>query len=464
MMLETELFKYDYGSIEAPAGCGKTQFIVNSIASADSSKPILVLTHTNAGIAAIKQRLKDKNISQSKYIISTIDSWIISMVRHFPQRSGIPNNFFQGQNIDYPKLEHYGNNLLKQHFFKELLANSYYALLVDEYQDCSEIQHSNIVEISRSIKTFVFGDPLQAIFNFRDSRCVPWEQVKRDFNPIETLSTPWRWINANSKPLGEWLLEIRTNLLNKKQIDLKSAPTEHLEIKPIKNPFNLDLSFLYQTKGSVLLIGDSKNDSQRINLVKTYKQICFVEPLELKNLIRFAQKFDNSSDPETSLNLIFEIVRDVMTNTQIPNLKKRLTTISAGRSHKEISELEKLCIEYKDKPCHSLAADIIKKFSENPKCHVYRRTIFNAVIQIFKYSKENNCSVLESAITYREQNRRKVQVLPRIAIGSTLLLKGLEADTVVITNYDQLCHDPENLYVALTRGARKIILFSKIHN
>lgn len=463
-MLETELFKYDHGSIEAPAGCGKTQFIVNSIASADTSKPILVLTHTNAGVAAIKQRLKDKNISQSKYIISTIDSWIISMVRHFPQRSGIPDNFFQQQNIDYHKLEVCGNNLLKQHFFKELLVNSYYALLVDEYQDCSEIQHSNIVEISRSIKTFVFGDPLQAIFNFRDSHCIPWEQVTRDFIPIGKLSTPWRWINANSKLLGEWLISIRANLSNKQPIDLKSAPAEHLEIKPIKNHFNIDLSFLYQTKGSVLLIGDSKNDSQRINLAKTYKQICFVEPLELKNLIRFAEKFDNSSDPETSLNLIFEMVKDIMTYTQIPNLKKRLTSISARRNQKEISKLEKLCIEYKDKPCHSLAADIIKKFSENPKCHVYRRTIFKAVIQIFKYSIENNCSVLESAITYREQNRRKVQVLPRIAIGSTLLLKGLEADTVVITNYDQLCHDPENLYVALTRGARKIILFSKIHN
>ena len=49
--------------------------------------------------------------------------------------------------------------------------------------------------------------------------------------------------------------------------------------------------------------------------------------------------------------------------------------------------------------------------------------------------------------------------LPKNAIGSTLLLKGLEADHVVVLNASDL--DARNLYVAMTRGAKSVILCAR---
>ena len=54
----------------------------------------------------------------------------------------------------------------------------------------------------------------------------------------------------------------------------------------------------------------------------------------------------------------------------------------------------------------------------------------------------------------REQNRLVGRPLPRRAVGSTLLLKGLEAAVAVILNADAL--DARNLYVAMTRGSKAL--------
>ncbi|WP_197706421.1 hypothetical protein [Magnetospirillum sp. 15-1] len=48
--------------------------------------------------------------------------------------------------------------------------------------------------------------------------------------------------------------------------------------------------------------------------------------------------------------------------------------------------------------------------------------------------------------------------VPKRAVGSTLLLKGLEADVVVVLNAHTL--NAKNLYVAMTRGSRLLTVCS----
>jgi DNA helicase-2/ATP-dependent DNA helicase PcrA len=59
----------------------------------------------------------------------------------------------------------------------------------------------------------------------------------------------------------------------------------------------------------------------------------------------------------------------------------------------------------------------------------------------------------------REENRLIGRPLPRRAVGSTLLLKGLEADLAVVLNADGL--NGRNLYVAITRGSRALTICSR---
>ena len=54
---EIDLRAVERGTITAPAGCGKTELIAQTLRAHRESKPILVLTHTNAGVAALRARL-----------------------------------------------------------------------------------------------------------------------------------------------------------------------------------------------------------------------------------------------------------------------------------------------------------------------------------------------------------------------------------------------------------------------
>ncbi len=61
-------------------------------------------------------------------------------------------------------------------------------------------------------------------------------------------------------------------------------------------------------------------------------------------------------------------------------------------------------------------------------------------------------------MTIREQSRLIGRPLARRSVGSTLLLKGLEADISVVLNAGAL--NARNLYVAMTRGSRRVLVCS----
>lgn len=65
----------------------------------------------------------------------------------------------------------------------------------------------------------------------------------------------------------------------------------------------------------------------------------------------------------------------------------------------------------------------------------------------------------DAAVRIREQNRLIGRPLAKRSVGSTLLLKGLEADVCVILEAHEL--DAKNLYVAMTRGSAKLVLCSR---
>lgn len=71
--IEIDLRAIERGAVTAPAGCGKIQLIAHALAGHRGNKPFLVLTHTNARIAALRGRLDCAGVSASAYRLSTID-------------------------------------------------------------------------------------------------------------------------------------------------------------------------------------------------------------------------------------------------------------------------------------------------------------------------------------------------------------------------------------------------------
>lgn len=203
------------GTVTAPAGCGKTQLIAHALAGHRGNKPILVLTHTNAGVAALRGRLDRAGVPASAYRLSTIDGWAIRLISTFPGRSAHDPEILRlaAPARDYPAIRDAAWKLLQAGHVSEVLKASYAHLIVDEYQDCSVPQHYIVYFLSLILPTCVLGDPMQAIFGFRGNALADWNQhVCAHFPVIGELATPWRgatparkrWDNGCWRPAGCW--------------------------------------------------------------------------------------------------------------------------------------------------------------------------------------------------------------------------------------------------------------------
>jgi DNA helicase-2/ATP-dependent DNA helicase PcrA len=62
----------DKSLLIAPAGYGKTYSLAESLLHTPPNEKQLILTHTHAGIASIKEKIKGFKISGEKYHIETI--------------------------------------------------------------------------------------------------------------------------------------------------------------------------------------------------------------------------------------------------------------------------------------------------------------------------------------------------------------------------------------------------------
>lgn len=140
---EMDLRAITRGTVTAPAGCGKTQLIAQTLAVHRESKPILVLTHTNAGVAALRGRLNRAEVPSNAYRLSTIDGWAMRLVSTFPGRSAHDPEILKlaAPARDYPAIRDAAWKLLQTGHVSEVLKASYANLIVDEYQDCSVPQH-----------------------------------------------------------------------------------------------------------------------------------------------------------------------------------------------------------------------------------------------------------------------------------------------------------------------------------
>ena len=211
----------------APAGCGKTQLIADALAHHTDQKPVLVLTHTNAGVAALRGRLKMAGVSPKSYSLSTIDGWAMRLMRTFPTRSAADPNVLKlaRPSTDYRDIQVAAARILREGHVNDILRASYAHLIVDEYQDCTDTQHAIVSLAAESLPTCILGDPMQAIFGFGSNTIPSWEgDVCDSFPPACELTRPWRWINADAEDLGQWLLDVRQDLRQENAIDLRDAP------------------------------------------------------------------------------------------------------------------------------------------------------------------------------------------------------------------------------------------------
>lgn len=463
--IEIDLRSITRGTVTAPAGCGKTQLIAHALANHRGSKPILVLTHTNAGVAALRARLDRAGVPTSAYRLSTIDGWAIRLISTFPGRSAHDSAILRLATParDYPAIRDAAWKLLQAGHVSKVLNASYVHLIVDEYQDCSVPQHAIIYFLSLILPTCVLGDPMQAIFGFRGNTLADWNrQVCAHFPVVAELATPWRWRNAGAEALGQWLLEVRRLLSTGQSVDLRNGPQEHVIWKPAIPPDDHSQRLAAArtapptADGRVLIIADSRNRTAQQNFASQTPGASTVEAVDLQDLIAFANSFDVGSP--NALSQLLTLAQNVMTNVGVAELMRRLESLTRGTARNPPTNAESRALEFRRAPSLATAATLLSELRAQPNVRVHRPAILYGVLKALRESSSGAVSLENAAKRVREENRLLGRPLPRRAVGSTLLLKGLEAEVAVLLNTDNM--SAQNLYVAMTRGSMKLVVCS----
>jgi DNA helicase-2/ATP-dependent DNA helicase PcrA len=464
---EIDLVSIRRGTVAAPAGCGKTHLIAQSLTRhSDAKKPVLILTHTNAGVVALRGRLDRAGVRPTAYRLFTIDGWAMRLVSMFPKRAAHDQSLLNLVHpaTDYPNIRVAAARLLRAGHVNDVLSASYAQLIVDEYQDCSVRQHALIGFASNSLPTSVLGDPMQAIFGFGMDDLANWDDtVCKHFPLAGELATPWRWINAGAEALGEWLLDVRGKLLRGEPIDLRDAPPEvtWMELdgtEDRKRQLSAARVIAPGRNGSVLIIGDSKSPDNQRQFASQTPGAVTVEAVDLRDLVAFARRF-NVSAPD-ALQQLAQFAQSVMTNVGAADLVQRIQALDRGRARKAGTDLEKAALRFLAAPSYPGAVELLVEIGKEGGVRTHRPSVLRACIKALQLCHgTEGLTFADAAIRMREQNRLIGRPLPKRAVGSTLLLKGLEAEVAVVLEASNL--DARNLYVAMTRGSKKLVICSE---
>lgn len=462
---EIDLLAIDRGTVTAPAGCGKTHLIAEALSRHAGEKPILVLTHTNAGVVALRGRLDKAGVPPKAYRLSTIDGWAMRLISTFPQRSGHAPDLLKltRPNTDYPTIRVAAFELLKAGHVSDVIRASYSRLIVDEYQDCSIRQHGVVGYAAQTLPTCVLGDPMQAIFGFGGDDLADWDKQVCSYFPLAgELDTPWRWINAGAEPLGRWLLEVRRSLGSGEPIDLRDAPGAVTWI-------NLDGTNDHERRleaarvippiaaANVLIIGDSTSPQSQRRFASQTPGAVAVEAVDLKDLVAFAKSFDLTSP--SSVQQLADFAQSVMRNVGADDFVQRVQSLHHGTAKKEATGAEGAAIAFLRDPSYRRAVEVLVEIGRQAGVTAHRPAVLRACIKALQLcGGTEGLAFHDAAIRMREQNRLVGRPLPKRAVGSTLLLKGLEAEVAVILDASAL--DARNLYVAMTRGSKLLMVCS----
>lgn len=458
-----EILSKKKSMVIAPAGYGKTHFITTCISGADSKQ--LILTHTHAGVASLRQKLKRNNINPSMYNVETITSFAQKYVFAYSDPTQLPNQ--EDSKRYYPYIIEKATGIFTSPQIKRVLRATYSMFFVDEYQDCSEDQHQLILSLAEVLNVCILGDPLQGIFDFSTKN--PIDLTDRDYfkyfadNQYE-LTIPWRWKNNGSEDLGSNLHKIRQEIIKRDSIDLRKYKSIEVTISqdPYRECYSKIMKIITDNDSLLIIIPDSKSINKRLDFQRRFlNRTVFLEAIDGKDFYTLAKKCDQVLT-SGSFSIILELMKKVFNKTAIDNWFN-----GSDVKNKKKQEDKEIIQPIKDrlntffstkKPIDlvhflSLTSDL-----SDIKC--YRRDLLYSIIDSLESSQNSQQTVYHAMMEKRNIIRRVGRSVNKKCIGTTLLTKGLEFDTVLIMN----CHEfncRRNFYVAATRASKKLHVITK---
>lgn len=452
-------------SIVAAAGCGKTEQIARAVAC--SSHRRLILTHTHAGVDAITARLKKLSVPSEKFKVETIAGWCLRFATSFPLRSKIKAQR-PTSSAEWNAVYDAALRLLQTKAVTHIIGASYGGVFVDEYQDCSPVQHRVVCLLANQLPTCIFGDPLQAIFDFKGQNPVNWDtEVYPEFPLVAELETPWRWKASKNAPLADWLRDVRKALEAGLEVDLMAAPAcvgwFELPDDPMKQQpaiYAQCLNSIYDGE-SVVVIGNSTNEASRASLAQKLSKRAFstIEAVNCKSLVKNAKAIEGARGKQL-FDALLDFASQCMTGTEKTPMGKAVASrLKGGRAGMKFAPLFPVIHSLISTSTDNAAVAFLDALRSMPGTYLFRREMFHAMRSALILRGSMKGYTLMSAVAEVQNKQRHMgRKLPFRCIGSTLLVKGLEFDHAVVVQSANM--SAKDWYVALTRATRTIRIVS----
>lgn len=488
------------GLLIAPAGHGKTTAIADCLKLCPEDSCHLVLTHTHAGLASLKKKFKEKNITPSKYQLETIDGFAQRYVIAFLGSSVLP--YYQDKEYFSVAVKKC-TEILQSTVVQNIIGLSFNGVFVDEYQDCTISQHNMIMAIAQNLPLHILGDPLQGIFDFEKERVIDFERDLPElfFRRFNMLNIPWRWAKTNVA-LGGEILRIRDLLKGQaKEIKLSHMPECGIFLeqrKDANDSYSLEYRrwlsktvHKYESNSTLIICpGYYDKNSKGINVLKG----------DLKDRIKIKNQFDRSNS-----YLLLDAVDGISYYTVSKNIDNYIEKCSKGsridpikhlydllsslyvsksflskwiskkkvgwdftekenNEEKKISDaIQKIFIAFKERPSLAAFIDFLSSIKSMRGYSNHRPDFWAEIIRC----AHNAISEGESLHCAMEKHRNRLRHLGRRiegkCIGTTLLTKGLEFDTVIVM-YPEKFEDKKNFYVAISRACKTLVFITNQAN
>lgn len=439
------------GSVIAPAGHGKT-YSIGKTAHDHPELRILALTHTNAGVAALKRH--SQNGSRS-FRVETISSFCLRIARAFPGRAGWDENAFDLSSIIPAALR-----ALSSPTVLSVVALGFDLIIVDEYQDCSPSQAAVIDSLAILVQTVVVGDPLQAIYDFGADGVKEWTGETPAFPLVGELTTPHRWRTSNPA-LGEWLQDTRSRLLRGQNPDVKAVGCPvTLDWKPSDVMQRKLHRYLTPGISTAIISPDPRKTHALSTVARAYGgRLRVAETADFNTVREVTKKIDDATNRAEILIILINFFASVQTKikTSVVNTLQRhlRSTGTVGHSQNVIVTTAN---QYLMDGAPASALTFIRRIIEAGDA-IYRPDSQSLLVRsVESQVLDPNRSLEECAQNLIEAMHHRTSWVPKgNIVGTTLRLKGLEFDRVVIMDPVSI-HDHKHLYVALTRPSRELIL------
>jgi hypothetical protein len=434
-----------------PAGCGKTEVVASVAAAAwADGQRVLLLTHTHAGIDALRARLAVFRVPRSAVGLTTIASWTRRLVTSYPAAAEC-----DAANSDWSQVCAGAGRALSNPHLAAMVRGSYDLVLVDEYQDCTRPQHMVVLALNELRPVIVFGDPLQAIYSFGNEPLVSFAEMR----PLRAVSLPcvgWRWRGRNDH-LGEYLFQARDALLAGSPVDLRTDGLNWIEATPENTRKALWKSVSATGDVTVLARFDAQCEAIAKRLGGRFD---VMEDIEGTRLVRTAAIIDEA-DGARPAGAVLALAKASM--AKLPTtLTNKLKSLQAGRfpafraGTPVYAPLRRLQ-EFAERPDAQSLLVVLDELDRvgGVVCRHEACSDFRRAVLVWHQGAE---SLSDAVRAVRDRNRIFGRRVARRTVSRAVLVKGQEFDHCIVTTPEEMT--PEELYVAMTRGTRSLTVLS----